>query len=242
MLHTSIEGPPGVGKTKLGRILAHIYSALGVIPSKRFKRVKRTDLIGKYLGHTAHKTQEIIDEAEGGVLFIDEAYSLGDNEGKDSFSKECIDTINQNLTEKKKNLIVIVAGYSNQLDQTFFAVNEGLRRRFPFRFQIDGYDEKEMTDIFYSKIKKMNWRLDKSLSREYLEIFFKQHKDKLKNYGGDIETLVMNCKMTHASRVIGTSYKNKKILNKYDLDNAYKKYNDNKKKVEISDHIKMFYS
>ncbi len=242
MLHTSIEGPPGVGKTKLGRILAHIYSALGVIPSKRFKRVKRTDLIGKYLGHTAHKTQEVIDEAEGGVLFIDEAYSLGDNDGKDSFSKECIDTINQNLTEKKKNLIVIVAGYSNQLDQTFFAVNEGLRRRFPFRFQIDGYDEKEMTDIFYSKIKKMNWRLDKSLSRDYLEIFFKQNKDKLKNYGGDIETLVMNCKMTHAGRVIGTSYKNKKILNKDDLDNAYKKYNDNKKKVELSDHIKMFYS
>ena len=89
MLHTSIEGPPGVGKTKLGRILAHIYSALDIIPSKRFKRVRRTDLIGKYLGHTAHKTQEVINEAEGGVLFIDEAYSLGDNENRDSFSKEC---------------------------------------------------------------------------------------------------------------------------------------------------------
>lgn len=241
MLHTSIEGPPGVGKTKLGRILAHIYSALGVIPSKRFKRVRRTDLIGKYVGHTAHKTQEVIDEAEGGVLFIDEAYSLGDNEGKDTFSKECIDTINQNLTEKKKNLIVIIAGYSNQLEHTFFALNEGLKRRFPFRFQIDGYDEKEMTDIFYTKIQKLNWKLDKTLDRVFLEDFFKKNKDRLKNYGGDIETLVMNCKMSHAHRVIGKTYKYKKIINIDDLEMAYKKYIDNKKKTENSDHLNSMY-
>lgn len=241
MLHTSIEGPPGVGKTKLGRILAHIYSALGVITSKRFKRVRRTDLIGKYVGHTAHKTQEVIDEAEGGVLFIDEAYSLGDNDGKDTFSKECIDTINQNLTEKKKNLIVIIAGYSNQLEHTFFAINEGLKRRFPFRFQIDGYDEKEMTDIFYTKIQKLNWKLDKKLDRSFLEDFFKKNKDKLKNYGGDIETLVMNCKMSHAHRVIGKTYKYKKIINIDDIELAYKKYIDNKKKAENIEYLNSIY-
>jgi len=243
MLHTSIEGPPGVGKTKLGRILAHIFSALDIIPSKRFKRVRRTDLIGKYLGHTAHKTQEVIDEAEGGVLFIDEAYSLGDNENRDSFSKECIDTINQNLTEKKKKLVVIIAGYTDQLDKTFFALNEGLKRRFPFRFQIDGYNETEMTQIFYSKIKQINWRLDKKLDETYLNGFFKKNKDKFKHFGGDIETLVMNCKMTYASRVIGKNYAYKKILNETDLDKAFEKYIINKKKVEeMNDSIKMFYS
>ena len=243
MLHTSIEGPPGVGKTKLGRILAHIYSALDIIPSKRFKRVRRTDLIGKYLGHTAHKTQEVIDEAEGGVLFIDEAYSLGDNENKDSFSKECIDTINQNLTEKKKKLVVIIAGYTDQLDKTFFALNEGLKRRFPFRFQIDGYNEKEMTEIFYSKMKQINWRLDIELDESFLNEFFKKNKDKFKHFGGDIETLVMNCKMTYASRVIGKKYAYKKILNKTDLDKAFEKYISNKKKVEeMNDSVKMFYS
>ena len=99
-----------------------------------------------------------------------------------------------------------------------------------------------MTDIFYSKIKKINWRLDQSLNRIYLESFFKQNKDKLPHFGGDIETLLMNCKMTHAGRVMGESYKNKKIFNKEDLDNAYIKFTDNKKKDEISDHIKMFYS
>ena len=243
MLHTSIEGPPGVGKTKLGRILAHIFSALEIIPSKRFKRVRRTDLIGKYLGHTAHKTQEVIDEAEGGVLFIDEAYSLGDNDNRDSFSKECIDTINQNLTEKKKKLIVIIAGYSDQLEKTFFSINEGLRRRFPFRFQIEGYNEKELTEIFISKIKKIDWRLNKDITNEYLNDFFKVNKNNFKHFGGDIETLVMNCKMVYSSRVIGKKNSYKKILIKEDINNAYDKFISNKKKTEdIPDSVKHFYS
>ena len=242
MLHTCIEGPPGVGKTKLGRILAQIYSALGIIQSKRFLRVRRTDLIGKYLGHTAHKTQEIIDEAEGGVLFIDEAYSLGDNENRDSFSKECIDTINQNLTEKKKKLIVIIAGYANQLDKTFFAMNEGLKRRFPFRFTIDEYNEKEMTEIFYSKIRKINWRLNNDITKIYLDEFFKMNKDKFKHYGGDIETLIMNCKMTHASRVIGKTYNHKKIIIKDDLEKAYDRFIINKKQnEEMSEDVKRMF-
>ena len=88
-----------------------------------FKIVKRSDLIGKYLGHTAAKTQKVIDSCKGGVLFIDEAYSLGNPEGRDSFSKECIDTINQNLTENKANLLCIIAGYKDALDKCFFAYN-----------------------------------------------------------------------------------------------------------------------
>ena len=241
MLHTSVEGPPGVGKTRLGRILAQIYSALGVIPSSRFKRVRRTDLIGKYLGHTAHKTQEVIDEAEGGVLFIDEAYSLGNADKEDIYAKECIDTINMNLTEKKKNLIVIIAGYTDQLDKSFFALNEGLKRRFPFRFQIDGYDENELTDIFYSKIRKIKWKLEKELSKEYLNNFFKQEKDKFKNFGGDIETVIMNCKMIHAKRVLGKSSKYKKILSIEDLQNAFKKFVISKKEESMNDSVKMMY-
>ena len=243
MLHTSIEGPPAVGKTKLGRILAHIYHALGVIPSKRFKRVRRTDLIGKYLGHTAHKTQEVIDEAEGGVLFIDEAYSLGSSEGeKDIYSKECIDTINMNLTEKKKNLIVIIAGYTDQLDKSFFAVNEGLKRRFPFRFTIDGYDEKEMKDIFYAQVRRMKWFIDTELSAEFLEDFFKKHKAELPHFGGDIETILLNCKMTHAKRVLGKPYVYHKIINKEDLLNAFDRFKNNKKVKDDSIPNPMMYN
>ena len=123
-------------------------------------------------------------------------------------------------------------------------MNEGLRRRFPFRFTIDGYNEKEMTEIFYSKIKKIKWQLNNDLDREYLETFFKQNKDKFKNFGGDIETLVMNCKMTHATRVIGKSFVHKKIIIKDDFIKAFDKFNTNKNKSDDNfEYIrKTFYS
>ena len=108
MLHTIIEGKPGSGKTEVAKILAKIYFNLGIIKTSKFVIARRSDLIGKYLGHTAANTQEIFDKAENGVIFIDEAYSLGNKQGTDSFSKECIDTINQNLTEKKGKVIVII--------------------------------------------------------------------------------------------------------------------------------------
>jgi hypothetical protein len=242
MLHTTIEGPPGIGKSRLGRILAQIYSSMGLIPTSKFKRVRRTDLIGKYLGHTAHKTQEVIDEADGGVLFIDEAYSLGNAEREDMYAKECIDTINMNLSEKKKNLIVIIAGYPNQLESSFFSLNEGLKRRFPFRFIIDEYNEKEMKDIFYNQVRRLRWRLDKEVNETYLESFFKQNKDKFTNFGGDIETMLLNCKFTHAKRVIGLDQIFKKVINIKDLELAYNKFIDGKKKEnDISISTKMMY-
>ena len=242
MLHTTIEGPPGIGKTRLGRILAQIYSAMGLIPTSKFKRVRRTDLIGKYLGHTAHKTQEVIDEADGGVLFIDEAYSLGNGEKEDIYAKECIDTINMNLSEKKKNLIVIIAGYPNQLESSFFALNEGLQRRFPFRFIIDAYNEKEMKDIFYNQVRRLRWRLDTDLNDKYLEDFFKQNKNNFAHFGGDIETMLLNCKFTHAKRVLGLNYTHKKVINIQDLKEAYEKFINNKKKDnDMSMSTKMMY-
>ena len=103
-LHTVISGPPGVGKTELSKIYAEIFVKLGILKDDKFIEIKRDDLIAKYLGQTAPKTRKILDEAIGGVLFLDEAYSLGNEEKRDSFSKEAIDMINQYLSEKKKNL------------------------------------------------------------------------------------------------------------------------------------------
>lgn len=241
MLHTIIEGPPGVGKTRLGKILAQVYSAMGIIPSNKFKLVRRTDLIGKYVGHTAHKTQEAIDEADGGVLFIDEAYSLGVEDNKDQFSKECIDVINQNLSENRKRLIVIIAGYAEQLDNCFFSYNEGLKRRFPFRFTIEDYSSTEMKDIFLDKVRKMKWKLCNDLNEATLVKFFNENKSEFPHFGGDIENLLTNCKFSHSRRVLALPICHKKIFNKDDLTKGFERFRKFKKEKDMDNlHLPMY--
>jgi hypothetical protein len=234
MLHTTIEGPPGIGKSKLCDIMAGVYAALGIVKTNKVVRVRRPDLIAEYVGQTAHRTQRAIDDAEDGILIIDEAYGLGESDNKDSYAKECIDTINQNLTEKKKNLIVIIAGYTDQLDRCFFSYNEGLKRRFPFRFTINKYTSAELRDIFYDKIRSIKWRLDKKLSSEYLVEFFDKNNLDFPHFGGDIETLLLNCKFTHSKRVLGKDHKQKKILTIDDFEKAFKEFKNSRRKEDTS--------
>jgi SpoVK/Ycf46/Vps4 family AAA+-type ATPase len=229
MLHTIIEGPPGTGKTRLGKILAEIYATMGIIPSKKFKLVRRTDLVGEYLGHTAIKTQNAIDEANGGVLFIDEAYALGNDDKKDQYSKECIDVLNQNLSENKEKLIVIIAGYPNQLDSCFFSYNEGLRRRFPFKYTIEAYNEEEIKNIFFDKLRAIDWKLCNDIPENELVAFFKENKEYFSNFGGDVENLLVNCKFAHSRRVLWENDDVKKRISKSDLLNAFENFKKVKK-------------
>ena len=104
-----------------------------------FKKVTRSDLVAGYLGQTAIKTTDVIKECLGGVLFIDEAYALGNPEKRDIFSKECIDTICEALSNYKDNLMVIIAGYETDLNECFFNYNQGLNSRFTWRFKTDDY-------------------------------------------------------------------------------------------------------
>jgi hypothetical protein len=241
MLHSVIEGPPGVGKTKLGKILAQVYSALGVIPSSNFKYVRATDLIGDHVGATKHMTQNVIDDADGGVLFIDEAYALGNNDSKDPYGKECMDTLNFNLSENKKKLIVIIAGYPDQLEKCFFSQNIGLQRRFPFRFRIDKYSPSELSDIFKDKIKKSKWKINNEVSDEYLQKFFEKNADQFKNFGGDIENFFKRCQISHSNRLIkekaDVSLRGK--LSTIDLENGLNSFKKNKKEDDKT-YLHMF--
>jgi hypothetical protein len=225
--HLVIQGSPGCGKTEVSKILGKLYYGLGIVKTEKFMIVKRSDLIGKYLGHTAKQTQQVFDDAEGGVLFIDEAYSLGNPEGRDSFAKECIDTINLNLTEKK-NTVVIIAGYKDQLNESFFNYNPGLNRRFKMRLTVDTYDASELRNIYIKKLKENKWSIFKEDEEKELPLsFFEKNRSSFKFNGGDIENLWHMTKIVHARRVFGKSYDLVKKITFTDLENALKMYSDN---------------
>ena len=211
MLHTVIQGDPGVGKTEIAKILGEIYASLGILSKGTFKSVKRADLIGCYLGQTATKTSKILEESKGGVLFIDEAYSLGNEEGKDIYSKECIDTITSFLSENREDFVCIIAGYKNALKQCFFKYNPGLERRFPWTYTIDSYSDIELKHIFEKMVTDNNWKSDINIS------FFKENLKKFSNFGGDMENLFHKTKLAHSMRSLSIKANEKKIITMDDL-------------------------
>jgi SpoVK/Ycf46/Vps4 family AAA+-type ATPase len=235
MLHSVITGLPGCGKTTFIEILAKIYTKLGLLKKGHIIKAKRSDLIAKYLGQTAIQTQKKIDEAKGGILLIDEAYSLGNAEGRDSFSKECIDTLNQALSEDKGEFICIIAGYKDALDLCFFNYNEGLRRRFPFRFNIKEYSYEELSRILMKKIVEYDyWILE--FEQNDLNKLIKENFKYFENQGGDMETLFLNLKIIHNKRVFLLPVIEKTKLTIKDISNSINKfinYKGDKFKYEI---------
>jgi SpoVK/Ycf46/Vps4 family AAA+-type ATPase len=161
------------------------------------------------LGQTSHRTKELLESAMGGVVFLDEAYSLGNAEGRDSFAKEAIDMINQYLSERKKDFMFIVAGYSDDLEKCFFAFNKGLKRRFAHKFTIGSYTPEELGQIFLHKIETRGYRLDKSID---VEKFFKTHKARFGSYGGDVEKFVNYIKYDQSLRCFKSNIISKLII------------------------------
>ncbi len=220
-MHTVIYGPPGTGKTEVARIIGAIFSKLGVLPNNKFKKVTRADLIAGYLGQTALKTRDVIKDAMGGVLFIDEAYALGNPEKKDSFAKECIDTLCDALSEHKDKLMVIIAGYEKELKDCFFAFNQGLDSRFTWRFKTDDYKPEELMQIFHKKIRDAKWKTDDgALKKEW----FEKNADYFKYFGRDMETLFAKVKISHSRRVFCLPEDKKTSITLKDMDSGLELY------------------
>ena len=218
-MHTVIYGPPGTGKTETAHIIGGIYSKLGILKNNVFKKVTRADLIAGYLGQTAIKTTEVIKSAIGGVLFIDEAYALGNTEKKDSFAKECIDTLCEALSNHKHELMVIIAGYEEDLKKCFFSYNQGLDSRFIWRFKIDDYTPEELQLIFNKKVKDCEWTIDKISSS-----WFQKHKNYFKYFGRDMETLLSKVKIAHSRRVFCLPESEKRNITLKDIKKGFKLY------------------
>jgi len=194
-----------------------IYCKLGLLSKGHFTMVGREELIGKYLGETAQKTKKVMLNSLGGVLFIDEAYALGNPENRDIYSKECIDTINKFLSEHTKDFICIIAGYEDQLKQCFFNVNPGLDRRFPFKYTLKHYNSNELSKIFEYQLIRSKWRL-KCVETEKLNELLNENKDLFKYNGGDTENFLMACKLAHSTRMFGKPKTWKRYLIFNDLE------------------------
>jgi SpoVK/Ycf46/Vps4 family AAA+-type ATPase len=239
-MHTVIYGPPGTGKTEIAKMMGNIYSKIGILNKGTFKKVTRSDLIAGYLGQTAIKTRDVIKEALGGVLFIDEAYALGNTDKKDIFSKECIDTLCEGLSDNKENLMVIIAGYETELNDCFFNYNQGLDSRFTWRFKIDNYSSEDLYKIFVKKVKDIGWELHEE--SKITPDFFKKNYDYFKFFGRDIETVLAKTKIAHSKRVFCKADSEKKKITLKDLEKGFELYlkNDGIKKRKDSENMKKY--
>ena len=250
-------------------ILAKIYCKLGILETDKVVKADRSSLVGKWLGSTAIKTKEVLDSAKGGVLVLDEVYSLGNKEHSDTFSKECIDTINQYLSEHVNDFVCVIAGYKDLVQECFFSANPGLERRFPWKFTIDPYTHDELTKILKIQLNLCGWKFDDSVSDKYLSDIIKINKDQFTGNGGDTKNLIDKCKIVNARRVFtentmllddtpikkrrrgrkfytppSADINNGKVLSKDDLNNGLKSFLDSKKdiKTELPDSVKMMWA
>jgi len=225
--HTVIYGPPGTGKTEIAKIMGKMYSKIGILKNNVFKKVTRNDLVAGYLGQTAIKTKKVITECLGGCLFIDEAYSLANHDANDSYSKECIDTICEALSDHKEDLMVIVAGYEEEMNETFFKANQGLNSRFIWRFKVDDYTSKELMAIFKKKVGENAWTFD--CDTKICEKWFEHKIAEFKFFGRDMELLFSYTKISHGRRIYGKTDDLRKKITMEDLENGYKIFVKNTK-------------
>lgn len=169
-LHMVFSGNPGTGKTTIARLMARIYHSLGILSKGQLVEVDRSGLVAGYVGQTATKTAKVIESAMGGVLFIDEAYSLT-SKSENDFGSEAIDTILKAMEDHREDLIVIVAGYDGLMD-TFIHSNPGLESRFNRYLHFDDYTIDEMCAILDMRLEKGQYVMDdaaKKAVRDYIE-------------------------------------------------------------------------
>lgn len=202
-MHLAFTGNPGTGKTTVARIVGRIYKQIGLLSRGHFVEVSRTDLIAGYQGQTALKVKKVIDEAKGGVLFIDEAYSITENDHSDSYGRECLTELTKALEDYRDDLVVIVAGYTDPMTH-FFASNPGLKSRFNTFIEFLDYSADELHDILINLCTKNDYTLSADVSQLILDSLKEQVNVKCDDFanGRLVRNIYDDLIMNHARRVV----------------------------------------
>jgi AAA+ superfamily predicted ATPase len=202
-LHLAFTGNPGTGKTTVARIVGRIYKQIGLLSKGHFIEVSRTDLIAGYQGQTALKVKKVIEKAKGGVLFIDEAYSITENDHSDSYGRECLTELTKALEDYRDDLVVIVAGYTEPMNK-FFESNPGLKSRFNTLIEFEDYNADELEEILITMCKKNDYKLSNSVKGVIKNFLESQIANKDENFanGRLVRNIYDDLVMNHARRVV----------------------------------------
>ena len=211
--HLVFTGNPGTGKTIVARLLSKVFKGLGLLESGHLVEVDRSGLVAGFVGQTSIKVKKIIEASLGGVLFIDEAYSLANGEGESDYGQEAIEALVKEMEDKRKDFIVIVAGYPDEMDK-FIKSNPGLRGRFNKYIKFPDYNAEEMTDILCHMCQQAGYVLADSAKNRAQELF--EHSCVIKDHGfangREVRNVFEDCVQMHANRIVNIDSPSDEVL------------------------------
>ena len=220
-LHLVFSGNPGTGKTTVARLIAKIYYKMGILSKGNFVEVDRSELVGGYVGQTALKVKEVCNKAIGGLLFIDEAYTLNSNKDSADFGKEAIETLLKFMEDNRDDFIVVVAGYTDLMEE-FLNSNPGLKSRFNKYIFFNDYNPEELLEIYINLCKDSQLKLSKEAEIHVKEFFEYRYNNRTQNFANarDVRNFFEKTLINQANRIVGDNIITDNELTQIELEDV----------------------